>query len=87
MGFVSWLIAGIAVGLIVKLSGGIRGLGDWIACVALGAAAGVLGGFTVLMFRWGALQEFGLGSTAVAAVTALVVLLGYRIAERQPRWS
>lgn len=87
MGFLSWLATGLVVGVLVKLTYGLRGAGDWLACPLLGMAGGALGGLVFLMFRWGALQEFHVGSVVVAGLVATLVLIGYRVAQRQPRWS
>ena len=88
MGFVSWIVLGLVFGIVAKLVRGFRGLGDWVACLCLGIAGAALGGLIYSLFGvWGALQEIRPGSAIVAGAAAALVLVGYRLAERQPRWG
>ena len=87
MGFVSWIVAGLVLGLLAKIVSGLRGAADWLASPAIGIAGALLGGLIYSLFAWGSLQQFRIGSLVLAVIISVVFLIAYRVGSRQPRWS
>ena len=78
MGFLSWIIMGLIVGVLAKWIMPGKDPGGFFVTVLIGIAGAFVGGFIGSLLGLGAVDGFNLGSIALAVVGALVLLWGYR---------
>ena len=78
MGFLSWILLGLIVGVLAKwIMPGPDG-GGMILTIALGIAGAFVGGFLGTQLGLGSVSGFGFGSLALAVGGALLLLWGNR---------
>jgi uncharacterized membrane protein YeaQ/YmgE (transglycosylase-associated protein family) len=78
MGFFSWILMGLIVGLLAKWIMPGRDPGGVILTILLGVAGAFVGGFIGTMLGLGSVTGFNLGSLALAVGGALLLLFGHR---------
>lgn len=78
-GLFAWTLTGVIIGLLAwRLVPGRPALRPGVA-VAVGAAGALLGGLGATYLGFGGLASFDIRSLVVAALTAMVSLLSYRL--------
>jgi uncharacterized membrane protein YeaQ/YmgE (transglycosylase-associated protein family) len=78
MGFLSWIVLGLVVGILAKWIMPGRDPGGVIITTLLGIAGACVGGFIGSLLGLGGVTGFNLGSLALAIAGALLLLWGYR---------
>lgn len=74
MGFIGWIVLGLAVGAIVKAVMPGKVGGGWITSLVLGLVGGVVGGWIgSLLFNSGKMEFWNLGSWILAIIGGFVV--------------
>ncbi|MBY5993040.1 GlsB/YeaQ/YmgE family stress response membrane protein [Ferrimonas balearica] len=77
MGFISWIILGLIVGVLAKwIMPGNDG-GGIVMTILLGIGGAFVGGYIGQILGWGGVSGFDLGSLALAVLGALLVLFIY----------
>ncbi|EEN3708984.1 GlsB/YeaQ/YmgE family stress response membrane protein [Salmonella enterica subsp. enterica serovar Brandenburg] len=83
MGIIAWIIFGLIAGVIAKLLMPGRDGGGFILTCILGIVGAVVGGWLATMFGiGGSISGFNLHSFLVAVVSAIVVLVIFRLLRR-----
>lgn len=78
MGFLSWILLGLIVGVLAKWIMPGPDPGGMIVTILLGIAGAFIGGYLATVFGLGTVSGFNLGSLAIAVGGALLILWGYR---------
>lgn len=78
MGFLSWILLGLVVGVLAKWIMPGPDPGGMIVTILIGVAGAFVGGFLGSFVGIGSVDGFNLGSLAVATGGALVLLWGHR---------
>jgi uncharacterized membrane protein YeaQ/YmgE (transglycosylase-associated protein family) len=78
MGFISWIIMGLIVGVVAKLVMPGKDPGGFIITILLGIAGAFVGGFIASTMGIGTSTGFNLGSFLVATGGAVLLLFVYR---------
>jgi uncharacterized membrane protein YeaQ/YmgE (transglycosylase-associated protein family) len=79
MGFLSWILMGLVVGILAKWIMPGPDPGGIIITILLGIAGAFAGGFIGSMVGLGSVSGFNLGSLVLAVAGALLILWGYRM--------
>jgi uncharacterized membrane protein YeaQ/YmgE (transglycosylase-associated protein family) len=79
MGFLSWILMGLVVGILAKWIMPGPDPGGIIITILLGIAGAFAGGLIGSLVGLGSVSGFNLGSLALAVVGALLILWGYRM--------
>ena len=78
MGFLSWILLGLIVGVLAKWLLPGNDPGGIIVTILIGIAGAVVGGYLATLLGLGAVTGFNLGSLAIAIVGAILLLVVYR---------
>lgn len=78
MGFLSWILLGLVVGILAKWIMPGPDPGGVVITIVLGIAGAFLGGFIGSLLGLGTVTGFNLGSLVLATVGALLLLWGHR---------
>jgi len=78
MGFFSWILMGLIVGLLAKWIMPGDDPGGIFLTILLGVAGAFVGGFIGTTLGMGSVSGFNLGSLALAVGGALLILWGHR---------
>ena len=78
MGFLSWILLGLIVGVLAKWLLPGNDPGGIIVTILIGIAGAIVGGYLATLLGLGAVTGFNLGSLAIAVVGAILLLLVYR---------
>jgi uncharacterized membrane protein YeaQ/YmgE (transglycosylase-associated protein family) len=78
MGFLSWILLGLVVGVLAKWLLPGNDPGGIIVTILIGIAGAIVGGYLATLLGLGAVTGFNLGSLAVAVVGAILLLVVYR---------
>ena len=78
MGFFSWILMGLVVGLLAKWIMPGPDPGGIIMTILLGVAGAFVGGFIGTTVGLGSVSGFNLGSLGLAVAGALLLLWGHR---------
>jgi uncharacterized membrane protein YeaQ/YmgE (transglycosylase-associated protein family) len=78
MGFFSWILMGLIVGLLAKWIMPGPDPGGFIMTILLGVAGAFVGGFIGSTLGLGSVTGFNLGSLGLAVAGALLLLWGHR---------
>lgn len=77
MGILTWLLFGLIAGAIAKMiMPGNQSMG-WLMTIILGIVGAMVGGFVGSLFGLGTVNDFDLGSMALAVLGAIIVLWAY----------
>ncbi|VDH04218.1 GlsB/YeaQ/YmgE family stress response membrane protein [Bergeyella zoohelcum] len=83
MGILTWIILGLIAGALAKaIMPGNQGMG-WIMTIILGIVGAFVGGWIGTLLNLGTVEDFSLGSMALAVVGALIVLWVFGMANRK----
>ena len=80
MGFISWIVLGLIVGILAKWIMPGKDPGGFIVTVVLGVAGAMIGGFVGAKLGLGTVTGFNLISLGLATGGALLLLFIYRLA-------
>jgi uncharacterized membrane protein YeaQ/YmgE (transglycosylase-associated protein family) len=83
MGFLSWIILGLVVGVLAKWIMPGRDPGGVIITILLGVGGAFVGGYVGSLLGLGYVTGFNLGSMALATAGAVLLLWGYRQIRRR----
>jgi uncharacterized membrane protein YeaQ/YmgE (transglycosylase-associated protein family) len=75
MGFLSWILLGLVVGVLAKWILPGKDPGGLIVTILIGIAGAVVGGYLATLLGIGAVTGFNLGSLAIAVGGSLLLLL------------
>jgi len=78
MGFLSWILLGLIVGVLAKWLLPGNDPGGIIVTILIGIAGAIVGGYLATLLGLGAVTGFNLGSLAIAIVGAILLLVVYR---------
>jgi uncharacterized membrane protein YeaQ/YmgE (transglycosylase-associated protein family) len=78
MGFLSWILMGLVVGILAKWIMPGPDHGGLFMTILLGVAGAFVGGFIGSAVGLGSITGFNLGSLALAVAGALLILWGHR---------
>jgi uncharacterized membrane protein YeaQ/YmgE (transglycosylase-associated protein family) len=78
MGFISWIVLGLIVGLLAKWIMPGKDPGGIIITILLGIAGAFVGGFIGSLLGFGSITGFNIVSLVLAVVGALIILFIYR---------
>lgn len=78
MGFISWIILGLIVGILAKWIMPGKDPGGVVVTILLGVAGAFVGGFLGSFIGLGGVSGFNLGSLVLATGGALLILFIYR---------
>ena len=78
MGFLSWILLGLVVGVLAKWLLPGNDPGGIIVTILIGIAGAIVGGYLATLLGLGAVTGFNLGSLAIAIVGAILLLVVYR---------
>ena len=82
MGWISWIILGLIVGVLAKWIMPGRDPGGLFITIILGIAGAVIGGFIGTKLGLGVVTGFNLPSIALATGGSLLLLIIYRVATK-----
>ncbi len=82
MGFFSWIIMGLIVGVLAKWIMPGKDPGGFIITILLGIAGAFVGGFVGSLLGMGNVTGFNLGSLLLATGGALLLLFLYRLIKK-----
>ena len=83
MGILTWIVLGLAAGILAKwLMPGDDG-GGWIMTIVLGIVGAFVGGYVGSHFGIGSVSGFDIRSVGVATGGALIVLLVFRLLKKR----
>jgi len=83
MGFLSWILLGLVVGLLAKWIMPGPDPGGLVITILLGIAGAFVGGYIGSLVGLGSVTGFNLGSLALATGGALLLLWGHRQLRRR----
>lgn len=78
MGFISWIVLGLVVGLIAKWIHPGDDPGGLFVTIGIGVAGAFVGGFLASQLGLGSVSGFNIGSLVIATGGAVLLLFGYR---------
>ncbi|EOD56032.1 GlsB/YeaQ/YmgE family stress response membrane protein [Aeromonas molluscorum] len=78
MGFFSWIVLGLIVGILAKWIMPGKDGGGFIMTVVLGVVGAMVGGYVSTLLGMGTVTGFNLPSLVIAVVGALLVLFVYK---------
>jgi uncharacterized membrane protein YeaQ/YmgE (transglycosylase-associated protein family) len=84
MGLLAWLVLGLVVGILAKVIMPGKDGGGFILTTLLGVAGAFVGGFIGSLLGLGTVNDFSLGSIALATLGALLLLWGHRQLTSRP---
>ncbi len=82
MGFFSWIIMGLIVGVLAKWIMPGKDPGGFIITILIGIAGAFVGGFVGSLLGMGNVTGFNLGSLLLATGGALLLLFLYRLIKK-----
>ena len=82
MGFLSWLVLGLVVGVIAKFVMPGKDPGGFVITIILGIAGAFVGGFIGSKIGFGTVSGFDLRSLLIAVGGAIILLVIYRVAKK-----
>ncbi|MGL5038800.1 MAG: GlsB/YeaQ/YmgE family stress response membrane protein [Aeromonas sp.] len=77
MGFFTWIVLGLVVGVLAKWIMPGNDSGGFIKTVVLGVIGAMVGGYVGTLLGLGSVTGFNFGSIGIATVGALIVLFVY----------
>lgn len=78
MGFFSWIVLGLIVGILAKWIMPGKDGGGFIMTVVLGVVGAMVGGYISTLLGMGTVTGFNLSSLIIAVAGALLVLFAYK---------
>ncbi|MCS3454291.1 GlsB/YeaQ/YmgE family stress response membrane protein [Aeromonas rivuli] len=78
MGFFSWIVLGLLVGILAKWIMPGKDGGGFIMTVVLGVVGAMVGGYVSTLLGMGTVTGFNLPSLIIAVIGALLVLFIYK---------
>jgi uncharacterized membrane protein YeaQ/YmgE (transglycosylase-associated protein family) len=78
MGWLSWIVLGLVVGVLAKVIMPGKDSGGFVMTTVLGIVGAVVGGFIATRLGIGAVSGFNLPSLAIATAGALLLLFAHR---------
>ena len=78
MGFISWIVLGLIVGVLAKWIMPGKDPGGIIITILLGIAGAFVGGFIGSLLGFGSITGFNIVSLVLAVAGALIILFIYR---------
>jgi uncharacterized membrane protein YeaQ/YmgE (transglycosylase-associated protein family) len=78
MGFFSWIVLGLLVGILAKWIMPGKDGGGFIMTVVLGVVGAMVGGYVSTLLGMGTVTGFNLPSLIIAVIGALLVLFVYK---------
>ena len=78
MGFFSWIVLGLIVGILAKWIMPGKDGGGFIMTVVLGVVGAMVGGYVSTLLGMGTVTGFNLPSLIIAVIGALLVLFIYK---------
>lgn len=82
MGFLSWIIMGLIVGVLARIIMPGISRGGIIVTILLGIAGAFVGGFVGTFLGLGSVTGFNIGSFLLAVVGAVIILILYRFLKK-----
>jgi uncharacterized membrane protein YeaQ/YmgE (transglycosylase-associated protein family) len=79
MGFLTWIVFGLIVGMLAKFLMPGSDPGGIIVTILLGVVGAVVGGAIGAQFGYGGITGFDIRSMLIAIGGALLLLIGYRM--------
>jgi len=79
MGFITWILLGLVVGIIAKFLMPGKDPGGFIITILLGIAGAFVGGFVSSALGWGTVTGFDIRSLLIAVLGAIALLVVYRL--------
>lgn len=83
MGFISWIIMGLIVGVLAKLIMPGKDPGGLFITIGIGIAGAFVGGFIGSKLGFGAVTGFNIGSILIATGGAILLLAIYRAMKKK----
>jgi uncharacterized membrane protein YeaQ/YmgE (transglycosylase-associated protein family) len=83
MGFFSWIVMGLIVGLLAKFIMPGKDPGGIIITILIGIAGAFVGGFLGSLLGLGAVTGFNIGSFLLAIGGAVLLLVLYRVIKKK----
>ena len=83
MGFISWIIMGLIVGVLAKLIMPGKDPGGLFITIGIGIAGAFVGGFIGSKLGFGAVTGFNIGSILIATGGAILLLAIYRAIKKK----
>jgi len=84
MGFISWIVMGLIVGVLAKWIMPGKDPGGFIITILIGIAGAFVGGFIGSLLGLGKVTGFNLGSLLLAIGGAILLLFVYRKVKKPP---
>ena len=78
MGFIYWIIVGLAAGFLAKLIMPGKDPGGFFVTILIGVVGGIIGGYIGTLLGWGGMSGFNLKSIFLATGGSLILLFVYR---------
>ena len=85
MGFLSWIVLGLIVGIVAKLIMPGKDPGGMVVTILIGIAGAFIGGFIGSLMGLGTVTGFDLRSLLIAIGGAVLLLIVYRLLRRESR--
>jgi uncharacterized membrane protein YeaQ/YmgE (transglycosylase-associated protein family) len=85
MGFLSWIVLGLIVGIVAKLIMPGKDPGGMVVTILIGIAGAFIGGFIGSLIGLGTVTGFDLRSLLIAIGGAVLLLIVYRLLRRESR--
>ena len=85
MGFLSWIVLGLIVGIVAKLIMPGKDPGGMVVTILIGIAGAFIGGFIGSLMGLGSVTGFDLRSLLIAIGGAVLLLIIYRLLRRESR--
>jgi uncharacterized membrane protein YeaQ/YmgE (transglycosylase-associated protein family) len=82
MGFITWIILGLIVGVIAKFIMPGKDPGGFIITILLGIAGAFVGGFIATRIGFGSVTGFDIRSLIIAVIGAFILLAIYRVIKK-----
>lgn len=82
MGFISWIILGLIVGIIAKIIMPGKDPGGFIVTILLGIGGAFVGGFLGSFLGMGDVTGFNISSLLLATGGAILLLILYRVIKK-----
>lgn len=83
MGFISWIVMGLIVGILAKWIMPGKDPGGFFITIGLGIAGAFVGGFIGSKLGLGAVTGFNIGSIFIATGGAILLLALYRVIKKK----
>ena len=85
MGIISWILLGLVAGALAKFIMPGKDPGGLLITTGIGIVGGILGGFLGSFFGLGKIESFDIGGIFIATVGAVLLLLIYRIVQKNKK--